>query len=413
VDHRPTALCRLTAAAVAALLAACQSTSVPLTPGGTAGAPAPTGISGTSGAPRNGSTRTTPLSIALRPVASGLSAPVGIANAGDGSGRLFVNEQAGLIRVIEAGGRLDPSPFADLRSLVLVGGERGLLGMAFHPSFSTNRRFFVDYTRRPDGNIVIAEYRATPDGRRLDPSSQRILLTIEHSAQSNHNGGQIAFGPDGYLYAAVGDPSGAAQDTGSLLGKILRIDVDARPTGGRAYAIPAGNPFARGGGAPEVWAYGLRNPWRFSFDRPSGDLYIGDAGQNAWEEIDRQAGGAPGGADYGWPIMEGRHCYATSDCDPGRYVAPLAEYGHDLGCAVTGGYVYRGSAQPRLRGLYLFADYCSGRIFDLPVDGSHGSVAPRQLLRTDPGVASFGLDEAGEVYLANANTGLIARIVAQ
>lgn len=350
-----------------------------------------------------------PAAVRFQPVATGLHAPIGITNAADGSGRLFVNEQAGTIRVIGRDGSPKGDPFGDLRDRVLTGGERGLLELAFHPQFGTNRRLFVDYTRRPDGNIVVAEFRASADGRRLDPSSERVLLTIEHSQFSNHNGGQIAFGPDGYLYVAVGDPSRSAQDTGTLLGKILRIDVNSAPSAGRAYAIPASNPFARGGGAPEVWAYGLRNPWRFSFDPPSGDLYIADVGQSAWEEIDRQPGDAHGGANYGWPVMEGRHCFAQSGCDPARYVAPIAEYGHDLGCVITGGYVYRGHSQPALDGVYVFADYCSGRVFSLQVD--EGAVTPRQVLQAEPGLASFGVDESGELYVANANTGAIYKVV--
>ncbi len=386
---------------LAALLAACQPAA--------SGSAGPSGMS-VSGAPSYEGAAGGPAAVRFQPVATGLHAPIGITNAADSSGRMFVNEQAGTIRVLGRGGSPQGDLFGDLRDRVLTGAERGLLGLAFHPQFAANRRLFVDYTRRPDGNIVVAEFRASADGRHLDPSSERVLLTIEHSQFSNHNGGQLGFGPDGYLYVAVGDPSRSAQDTGTLLGKILRIDVNSAPSAGRAYAIPASNPFARGGGAPEVWAYGLRNPWRFSFDPPSGDLYIADVGQSAWEEIDRQPGDAPGGANYGWPVMEGRHCLTQSGCDAARYVAPIAEYGHDLGCVITGGYVYRGHGQPALDGVYLFADYCSGRVFGLQVD--EGAVTPRQLLQAEPGLASFGVDESGELYVANANTGAIYKIVA-
>ena len=313
-------------------------------------------------------------------------------------------------------GAVRVQPFLDIRSLVLSGGERGLLGLAFHPGFPKQPRIFVDYTRVPDGATVIAEFRATTD--RADPTSQRVLLLIPQPF-ANHNGGQLAFGPDGYLYSGMGDggsggdPFGNGQNTHALLGKILRIDVDGPPALGKAYAIPRDNPFASGGvrpgaGAPEVWAYGLRNPWRFSFDAADGDLYIGDVGQGSWEEIDRQPAASRGGENYGWNAMEGDHCY-RSGCDPGRYVQPIAEYGHDQGCAVIGGYVYRGTQQPILRGVYVFSDNCSGILWTLQVDASR--LAPRVALDSGESISSFGVGENGEIYAADLGGG-ISRLVA-
>ncbi|RPH35624.1 MAG: glucose dehydrogenase, partial [Chloroflexi bacterium] len=230
-----------------------------------------------------------PDSVTLQPVTSGLDRPLGVENAGDGSGRLFVVEQNGQIHAISASGELDPDPFLDISSLVLAGGERGLLGLAFHPDYGQNRRFFVAYTSRPSGANTVAEYRVSQDPARADPASGRILFAVPDPA-ANHNGGSLAFGPDGYLYIAMGDGGGQndqfgnGQNLNSLLAKILRIDVDAAPAAGRTYAIPPANPFAGGGGAPEIWAYGVRNPWRITFDRALGELFMGDVGGGAWEE---------------------------------------------------------------------------------------------------------------------------------
>jgi len=319
--------------------------------------------------------------------------------------------------VVSPGGAVRSDPFLDIRDRVLAGGERGLLGLAFHPGFPNPSRIFVDYTRRPDGATVISELQATAE--RADPASERILLVIPQP-YANHNGGQLAFGPDGDLYIGMGDggsegdPQGNGQNTHALLGKILRIDVDGRHAAGKAYAIPDDNPFAPGGarpgaGAPEVWAYGMRNPWRFSFDPANGDLYIGDVGQNAWEEIDRQPGGSPGGQNYGWNVMEGLHCYGGT-CDPRAYVKPFAEYGHAQGCAVAGGYVYRGEAQPSLDGAYLFGDYCSGTVFTLQLSG--GAVSVKAILSSGKQISSFGVGDDGELYLADLGGGGIYRVVA-
>jgi glucose/arabinose dehydrogenase len=355
----------------------------------------------------------------LELLTDGLSSPIGITHAGDDSGRLYVNQQGGQIRVIEADGSLRAEPFVDISDRLMAGGERGLLGLAFHPAFETNGRLFVHYSRAGDGATVVSELRASADRRIADPASERVLLTIADPFP-NHNGGQLAFGPDGFLYIGLGDggsggdPLGNGQNARALLGKILRIDVDAPPADGRAYALPPDNPYGPDGispgeGLPEIWAIGLRNPWRFSFDRQFGDLYIGDVGQGAWEEIDRQAGDSAGGENYGWNVMEGRHCYQDG-CDQTGYVKPIAEYSHSSGCSVTGGYVYRGQAQPALAGVYVFADYCSGLVFTLQVD--EGTITPKQVLDSGLSVSAFGEDEAGELYLADHAGGGIYRVLA-
>jgi glucose/arabinose dehydrogenase len=359
-----------------------------------------------------------PDKLAVELVVKGLDLPDGVTNAGDGSGRLFINEQAGKVRVITAGGALSPTPFVDLTSRIKSGGERGLLGLAFHPRFATNRRLFVDYTRARDGGTIVSELRASADGSRVDPSSERIILFVPQPF-ANHNGGQLAFGPDGYLYIGLGDggsggdPYGNGQNRNVLLGKILRIDVDGPHAAGKAYGIPPDNPYAAGGFAPgearpEVWAYGLRNPWRFSFDRVTGELYIGDVGQNAWEEIDRQPLDPPGGANYGWNLMEGNHCF-QSGCDPTGLTMPIAEYSHQLGCSVTGGYVYRGTAQAALRGMYIFGDYCSGRLFT--VHSEDGAITTGTVAESGLNISSFGEDEAGELYLVDLSGGGLYRLV--
>jgi glucose/arabinose dehydrogenase len=348
----------------------------------------------------------------LELLADGLQDPIGLTAAGDGSGRLFVNEREGVVRVIGADGRLRDRPFVDLSDRITAGGERGLLGLAFHPDFATNRRLFVHYSRAGDGSTVISELTAAPDLQSADPGGERVLLTVPDPF-ANHNGGQLAFGPDGYLYIGLGDGGGGgdplqnAQNPDALLGKILRIDVDGRD-GGRPYAIPATNPFASeganpGDGQPEIWALGIRNPWRFSFDSDGGDLYIGDVGQGSWEEIDRQPADSTGGENYGWNVMEGRHCYG-GDCDQSGYVKPIAEYSHDLGCSVTGGYVYRGAAQPDLQGVYVFGDYCSGIVFTLQVD--EGTIDPKRVLDSGLGISAFGTDEDGEIYLVDIGGGV-------
>ncbi len=365
---------------------------------------------------------TGPDHLRLERVVEGLSDPIGITHAGDGSGRLFVVEQIGVIRVVEADGTLRSDPFIDLTDRVAIGepgsSEMGLLGLAFHPDFEVNRRLFVHYSRLADGATVLSELTAASDGETADRASERVMLVVEQPFP-NHNGGQVSFGPDGYLYLGLGDggsggdPLGNGQNRGTLLGKILRFDVDASRAAGKQYAIPADNPFATDGsapgeGLPEIWAYGLRNPWRFSFDRESGDLYIGDVGQGDWEEIDRQPGDSTGGDNYGWNVMEGRHCFQAG-CDQAGLVKPIAEYDHSLGCAVIGGYVYRGARQPDLLGVYIFGDFCDGRIFTLHVD--EGTITPKEVLRRPIEISSFGEDEAGEIYLVDLDGGLYRVVV--
>lgn len=355
--------------------------------------------------------------VRLEAIASGLAFPAGITNAGDGSGRLFVNEQGGRIRIVNADGTLRAADFVDLSDRLLAGGERGLLGVAFHPDFATNGRLFVHYSRAGDGATVISELTASGDHGTASAASERILFTHAQPF-ANHNGGEIAFGPDGYLYIGLGDggsqgdPSGNGQSLQTQLAKILRIDVDAAPAANRQYAIPDSNPYAArglapGAGLPEIWAYGLRNPWRFSFDRATGDLYIGDVGGGALEEIDRQPAASAGGENYGWDIFEGTRC--SSGCDSITAVAPIAEYGHDEGCSVTGGYMYRGTVQPAMQGTYLFGDYCSGTIWTLPASDS---VTPRRLGDTGLRISSFGEGEDGEIYLVDLGGGSLYQVLA-
>jgi glucose/arabinose dehydrogenase len=344
-------------------------------------------------------------------VVSGLRAPTAIAAAPDGSGRLYVTEKAGTIRIVR-GTTLVAEPFLDIRTLVgSSGSEQGLLGLAFHPRYTDTRTFFVNYTDR-NGDTVVARYRVSADPERADPVSATVILTVRQPA-ANHNGGHLAFGPDGKLYIGLGDGGGAgdrfgnAQNPATLLGKMLRIDID----GGEPYAIPPDNPFRdRPGYRPEIWALGLRNPWRYSFDRATGDLYIADVGQNAYEEINFQPAASKGGENHGWPRMEGTHCYpAGAACERSGLVLPIGEYGRSGGCSVTGGYVYRGRAEPALTGAYLFADFCSGIFWSLHRDAT-GRWVHTELLRSRISISSFGEDEAGELYVAGYNDGTIYRV---
>jgi glucose/arabinose dehydrogenase len=338
--------------------------------------------------------------------------PTHITHAGDGSGRLFVVERPGRIVILREGTAL-PTPFLDITPLVLPGGERGLLGLAFHPQHTSNGRFFVAYTAQ-GGDQVVASYQVSADPNVADPASARTILQMDDPA-ANHNGGNLVFGPDGYLWIGTGDGGGAGdrygngQNRQTLLGKMLRIDID----NGDPYAIPADNPFVGSSDTrPEIWAIGLRNPWRYSFDRATGDLYIGDVGQGAREEIDVQKAGSRGGENYGWPRTEGTLCYpASSSCDRSGLVLPVAEYGRDAGISVTGGYVYRGSAYPKLAGLYLFGDYGSGRIWSLD-EPSPGEWRMVELGRSSGSLSTFGEDEAGELYLANMSEGRVYRVTA-
>jgi glucose/arabinose dehydrogenase len=351
--------------------------------------------------------------IALVPRFSGLTAPLAVTHAGDNTGNLYVVEQAGRIRVID-NSTLLPTPFLDISARVLSGGEQGLLGLAFPPGYATTGRFYVNYTRVPDGSTVIARFQVTANPDLADPNSEEMLLVIPQPA-ANHNGGQLAFGPgDGYLYVGMGDGGGGgdlsnnAQNDNVLLGKILRIDVES---GAVPYAIPPTNPFMQTPGARgEIWALGLRNPWRFSFDRQTGDLYIADVGQNLFEEVDFQPAASPGGENYGWRIMEGAHCFGDPACNTAGSVLPVAEYDHGQGCSITGGFVYRGQAYPRIQGVYLYADFCSGRLWGLKNDNT---VWQNTLLLTEPhSISSFGEDEAGNLYAADLAAGIVYEIVA-
>ncbi|HEX9891848.1 MAG TPA: PQQ-dependent sugar dehydrogenase [Actinomycetota bacterium] len=347
------------------------------------------------------------LDIRLRQVISDVALPLYVTHAGDGSGRLYVVQQVGVITVFRGD---DRDTFLDIGERLTWGGEQGLLGLAFHPQDPS--RFFVNYTDR-EGDTVVSEFRAESPTR-TDRGSERILLRIRQPFD-NHNGGALAFGPDGYLYVAAGDggsggdPQGNGQRTDTLLGKILRLDVDR----GAPYSIPPDNPFADGGGRPEIWAYGLRNPWRITFDRETGDLWIGDVGQNSVEEID-VLGPDRGGANLGWNLLEGRECYTQGACDTGGLVPPVAQYPTAKGCAVTGGYVYRGHRHPAMRGAYLFADYCGGQVWGLDAAGAvrAGRARHRLLKRTGLSVSSFGEDEDGELYLTDLAGGAVYRIEA-
>ena len=329
------------------------------------------------------------------------SSPVSITHAGDG--RLFITQQAGRV-VVWNGSEILAAPFLDITPLVSSGGERGLLSVAFHPRYFENGFFYVNYTDT-QGDTVIARYSVSrTDPNRADPTTGVNLLRIDQPFP-NHNGGQLQFGPDGYLYIGMGDggsggdPGNRAQNLGDLLGKMLRIDVD----GAAPYAVPSSNPFLnRAGARGEIWAYGLRNPWRFSFDRANGDLWIADVGQGSFEELSRQPGTSRGGENYGWRRMEGTHCFNPgTNCNDGTLTLPVIQYDHGAGaCSVTGGYVYRGLRYPRLYGMYFFGDYCNGMIWvatPTPTGAYHA-----QLLRdTSLLISTFGEDVNGELYVAD------------
>jgi glucose/arabinose dehydrogenase len=404
-------------------LTACASLGTPLastqTPGPvpeTVAAPAtdlpvsPTAVVG-------GTTKTPPASAAITNVTnfpdptafkwtktvSGLVSPDDIQFPDDGTGRMFVIEQGGRILLIEKGQILAPA-FLDIRDRVGNGGnEQGLLGLAFHPDFKDNPYFYVNYTDQ-NGNTVIARFQA--NGDTADPASEINLLHVDQPFP-NHNGGETVFGPDGYLYLGLGDggsaddPLGNGQNTNVLLGKILRIDVDH----GDPFAIPADNPFSSAGGRPEIWAYGLRNPWRFSFDKKTGDLYIADVGQDLWEEVDASPGNPPG-LDYGWNYSEGLHHFLGSPPASLKLIHPVAEYSHQGGrCSVTGGYVYRG-AMPEWQGIYIYADFCTGTLWGLLHSPDPNSQTPWQsqvMFETHANITSFGQDPSGEIYFADRN----------
>lgn len=332
-------------------------------------------------------------------VATGLESPVHIA-APPGDPRLFIVEQPGRVRILHEG-VLRPGAFLDITARVGSGGERGLLSIAFHPDYASNGYFYVNYTDRA-GDTRIERYRvsAVPDS--ADPASAALVLAVPQP-YSNHNGGHILFGPDGYLYVAMGDggsggdPHGHGQNPATLLGALLRLDVD----GGSPYAIPPDNPYAAGGGRPEIWAIGLRNPWRIAFDPPTGTLWIADVGQGAREEVNAVAADRAG-LNYGWNVFEGTSCF-REPCDPAGMTMPVHEYPHPDGCSITGGFVYRGSALPALTGHYLYSDYCAGWVRSLRLlDGAAVEHRDWNIAGLSQ-VTSFGTDRAGEAYLATGD----------
>lgn len=358
-------------------------------------------------------------SVHLLPIANGLDHPVSVTNAGDE--RLFVIEQAGLIRIINQG-ELEPEPFLDIRNLVRYEGknwdEQGFLGLVFHPEYTNPAhvgygRFFVNYTDT-NGNTMLTRYQvSTEDPNRADPLSATTILTITQPYE-RHNAGQLQFGPDGYLYMSVGDggsfgdPDNHAQSPNDLLGTILRLDVDH--SGERPYTIPPDNPFVNDSERrDEIWAYGFRNPWRFSFDALTGDLFIADVGQDTWEELDWQAASSHGGENYGWHIMEGPVCYNGSPCDKKGLIPPIYYYNHSQGCAVVGGQVYRGSLYPQMQGLYLFTDFCQGEIWALQ-QNAVGKWQKKALYRENIYISSFGVDSHGEIYVVDNTFGTVFQI---
>jgi glucose/arabinose dehydrogenase len=352
------------------------------------------------------------VTLAVQEIASGLSAPLFLASP-PGDARLFVVEQPGRIRLIRDGALL-PRPFLDIAPLVGSGGERGLLSVAFHPRYAQNGYFYVNYTDL-NGDTRIERYAvdvADPDA--ADPTSARLILGVDQP-YSNHNGGLVMFGPDGMLYVGMGDggsggdPQGNGQSLNTHLGKLLRLDVD----GGDPYAVPSDNPFfGQPGPRAEIWAIGLRNPWRFSFDAESGLLFIGDVGQNAWEEVDVAPADQPA-LNFGWSVMEGAHCLGASSCDQSGLTLPVHEYPNpDEGCSVIGGYVYRGTAIPEIAGHYFYSDLCDGRIRSFRYENGTAVDAVTRSVGDLGTVLSFGVDDDGELYVLSQN-GRVFRIVAQ
>jgi len=351
----------------------------------------------------------------LEDFASGLSEPVGITNAGDA--RLFVVEKKGIIRIVNENGQLRDTAFLNIDLKVGPSrGEQGLLGLAFHPNYAQNGYFYVNYTNDA-GNTHIARFRVSANNPNIaDPASELVLLSIDQP-YDNHNGGDLNFGPDGYLYIGMGDggsggdPENRSQNPQSLLGKMLRLDVNKTSP-----YIPADNPYVNETATrDEIWAFGLRNPWRFSFDRQTGDMWIGDVGQGNWEEISRQPANSKGGENYGWRCYEGDANFNTNGCSAkSNYIFPVIDYssnGTSTGCSVTGGYVYRGTRYPNLQGHYIYADYCSGRFWSLRPDGQGGWINTNLLNSADFDVVAFGEDRNGELYVAGLGTGKIYRVV--
>jgi glucose/arabinose dehydrogenase len=369
--------------------------------------------------------------LALVLFAAGFTDPVGVESAGGADDRLFVIEQAGLIRIVRPNGAVDAAPFLDITGRVRSGdGEDGLLGLAFHPDYATTGYFYVNYTVLVGAQLEtrISRFSVTADPDVADPASEEILFTVDQPFP-NHNAGDLHFGPDGYLYIPLGDggsggdPGNRAQNATLLLGKVTRIDVDSLSgtaadcvgNGTGDYTIPPTNPMADGPGhtCDEIWAVGLRNPWRSSFDRATGGFYLADVGQSDWEEVDVQPAGDPGGENYGWHCYEGNHVYTA--CPPiSHYASPVSEYSHAAGgCTVIGGYVYRGALYPAMAGRYLFTDYCTGTFRDLASDGAGGwTTTVHNELPPTFGYVAFGEDAAAELYVVNIGSGHLYRVEA-
>jgi glucose/arabinose dehydrogenase len=346
--------------------------------------------------------------LTLQPVVKGLKEPTFVTGPSDGSKRLFVLEREGRVRVADADGKLQSTPFLDLSDDTSTSTEEGLLGLAFDPNFTQNGYVYVDHTAN-DASVQVTRYTVSPNNSdQADPSSATTIMSIPKRSRY-HNGGTLEFGPDGYLYIGVGDDEASeqAQLLTSLYGKILRIDVDSA----LPYAIPPSNPFVSQPGARgEIWSYGFRNPWRFTFDRATGDLWTGDVGDAKWEEVDMQPAASNGGENYGWPFLEGTECMDESHCHDAGLVAPLVTYGHNMTCAIIGGYTYRGQAVPGLQGQYLFGDLCTGGVFTL-VGGSDAGWRRVELGFQPIKISSFGEDPSGEVYVVDLQGGSVYRIV--
>jgi glucose/arabinose dehydrogenase len=392
------------------------ATSVPTalpSPGGTAGAP-----TATLPAPGSGGDRPdlAAARVSLETVASGFAAPLVVTSVADGSGRLFVAEQVGRIRIVRDG-LVVPEPFLDISDRVTAGGERGLLGLAFPPGFGDGWPLFYVHYSDSNGDTAVSGFRVASGAADTADADTEWPVLREPQPYANHNGGWIGFDADGMLLIALGDggaggdPENRASDLDNLLGKMLRVDVlGANAAGGEPYLVPADNPFAEGRGRGEILHVGLRNPFRSSIDLETGDLWIGDVGQGAWEEVDVARAGSSG-LDFGWRRWEGRHCYNPSEgCDPAGVTQPVAEYGHDRGCSIIGGVVYRGDAIPDLRGAYLFSDYCSGTLW--AIDSTRSELQePVTLLESGRQISSFGIGEDGEVYLTDLGGGELLRLV--
>jgi glucose/arabinose dehydrogenase len=414
MTHAPARIAR--AAFLLTLIAgACQPTTPSPAPAPTATSPGGASIGPDRTAPPGSpAPRLDHIAISLEPFATVPGGPLAITAPDDGTGRLFVAAQDGKVWVVARDGTVLGTPMVDIGPQITTGGERGLLGIATHPTFPTDPRVFVNFTN-VDGDSIVASVTLDPsDADRLDPDSLTRLLFVDQP-YANHNGGGVLFGPDGKLYLSFGDggsggdPQGNGQNLQTLLGKILRIDIDGTSSGG-SYVVPPDNPYASGGGKPEIWHWGLRNPWRLAFDRATGDLWIGDVGQNAYEEVDVARQGTSN-LNFGWNVMEGSHCYNTRTCAATGLTFPVSDYGHDQGCTVIGGYVYRGSKYKFLVGTYLFADYCTGTIFAL--DAATNDLAPPVVVGEVPGgrVSAFGEDADGELYVTRLS-GEVSRVVA-